>query len=407
MKIRKAYKYRVKTNSEIEEKFRQFSGCCRLVWNKAWWLNKKRLEEKQPLIWYQESAWFLKIWKQSEELSFLKDAPSQPLQQTLRSLERAIKDGFDKKQPLKKMPKFKKRGQSDSFRYPQGFKIAGNRIFLPKVGWVRFYKSRGIDGTPKNVTVSRRGNHWYVSIQVEKEIGNPIHPSSSAVGIDMGVTRFATLSDGSYLEPVNSFRALENKLAQEKRKLSRKVKFSGNWKKQKQKIAKIHIKIANTRMDYLHKASTVISKNHAVVVLENLQVRNMSSSAKGSIESPGTNIKAKSGLNKSILDQGWYEFRRQLEYKQLWNGGEVRTVPPQHTSQTCPGCDHVHPDNRKTQSEFVCTKCGLKGNADYIAALNILAAGHAVSACGEMVQSDRSVKQEPAIIGNDSLQLAA
>ncbi len=395
MKIRKAYKYKLKTNIDIHNKLLQFSGCCRFVWNKAWSMNEKRLEEKQSLIWYQEMAWFLTLWKQSEEFSFLKEAPSQALQQTLKSLERAIKDGFDRKQPLKRMPRYKKKGLHDSFLCPQGFKIVGNRIFLPKVGWLGFFKSRELAGVAKNVIVTRKGEHWFVSIQVEKEIPEPIHQGlRKAVGIDVGIARFATLSDGSYLEPLSSFRKLEKKLAREQRKLAKKTKFSSNWKKQKHKIAKIHIKIANARKDYLHKASTTISKNHGVVVLEDLQIRDMSKAAKGDLENPGKNVKAKSGLNKSILDQGWSEFRRMLEYKQFWAGGELIAVPPHYTSQTCPECSNVSKDNRKNQSTFAC-ECGYKGNADHVAAKNILAVGLDRSSLWRKGVS-LSMKQEPA-----------
>jgi len=130
-----------------------------------------------------------------------------------------------------------------------------------------------------------------------------------------------------------------------------------------------------------------------VVVLEDLRIRNMSKSAKGDMEHPGRNVRAKSGLNKAILDQGWFEFRRQLEYKQAWRGGTVITIPPQYTSQTCPACGLVSADNRKNQSKFAC-ECGCHGHADHIAAMNILAAGLAVSACGEMVLSGYSMKQE-------------
>lgn len=394
MKICKAYKFRLKTNLEIEALFHQYSGCCRFVWNKMLSLNLYRLKNRLPLIGYYESAWFLTLWKQSEEYDFLRFAPAQALQQSLKNLDRAFRDAFDKKQPLKRLPRYKKKGRHNSFRYPQGFKLEGNRVFLPKIGWLRFYRSRKIEGNPKNVTVSQRGRHWYISVQVEVTLADPVHPSNSAVGIDMGVVRFATLSDGTFLEPLNSFHGLEAKLAKEQRKLSRKTKFSANWNKQKARVSRLHLKIADTRQDYLHKASTTISKNHAVVVLEDLQVKNMSKSARGTLENPGKNVKAKSGLNKSILDQGWYEFRRQLEYKQLWRGGKVVAIPPHHTSQTCPLCGFVSADNRQTQSNFKCQRCNYKANADQVAAINILAAGHAVSACREMALAN-SMKQEP------------
>ena len=132
-----------------------------------------------------------------------------------------------------------------------------------------------------------------------------------------------------------------------------------------------------------------------MIAIEDLQVRNMSKSAKGSSEHHGKQVKQKSGLNRSILDQGWGEFRRQLEYKVSWNGGFVVAVPPAYTSQTCPCCGHVSKDNRQTQADFACVECGYEENADVVGAINILARGHRVLACGEPVQSGRSMKQEP------------
>ncbi len=132
-----------------------------------------------------------------------------------------------------------------------------------------------------------------------------------------------------------------------------------------------------------------------MIAIEDLQVRHMSKSAKGNNKQYGKMVKQKSGLNRSMLDQGWAEFRRQLEYKSAWNGGFVVAVPPQYTSQTCPCCDHVSKDNRQKQAKFECVECGFEENADVVGAINILARGHRVLACGESVQSGRSVKQEP------------
>ncbi|HEJ9401396.1 TPA: transposase, partial [Proteus mirabilis] len=186
------------------------------------------------------------------------------------------------------------------------------------------------------------------------------------------------------------------KLARLQRKLSRKIKFSANWQKQKRKIQRLHSHIANIRKDSLHKVTSEISKNHAMIVIEDLKVSNMSKSAKGTTERHGRNVKAKSGLNRSILEQGWYEMRRQLEYKQLWRGGQVLAIPPAYTSQKCACCGHTAKENRQSQSQFECLECGYTANADINAARNILAAGHAVLACGGRVQSDRPSKQEPA-----------
>ena len=193
--------------------------------------------------------------------------------------------------------------------------------------------------------------------------------------------RFLSLSDGSFYEPLNAFKKLEKQLAKEQRKLSRKTKKSKNWYKQKAEITKLHLKIADARKDYLHKVSTGISKNHAVVVLEDLKVANMSKSAKGTLEAPGRNISQKSRINKAILDQGWGEFHRQLEYKQVWRGGWVLLVNPAYTSQQCSCCGHTSKENRKNQEQFVCMACGFAANADHNAATNIKRAGHAQLAC--------------------------
>ena len=160
------------------------------------------------------------------------------------------------------------------------------------------------------------------------------------------------------------------------RKLAGMVKYSQNWQKQQHRIAQLDIRIANGRHDFLHKLSTETSKNHAVIVIEDLQVNNMSRSARGTVEEPGRNVAAKSGLNKAILDQGWGTFRRMLEYKQGWRGGAVIAVNPRFTSQTCPECGHVSKANRPQQALFSCEQCGYSYHADVVAARNILAVGH-------------------------------
>lgn len=271
-----------------------------------------------------------------------------------------------------------------------------SRISLPKLGWIRYRNSREIIGVVKNVTVSQSCGKWYVSIQTEYDVPEPAHNAASMVGLDAGVTKLATLSDGTVYPPVNSFKANQCKLATLQRQLSRKVKFSSNWQKQKRKIQHLHSHIANIRRDYLHKVTSEISKNHAMIVIEDLKVGNMSKSAKDTSDQHGRKVRAKSGLNRSILDQGWYEMRRQLEYKQLWRGGQVLAVPPAYTSQRCACCGHTAKENRLSQSKFECQICGHTENADVNGARNILAAGHAVLACGGRVQSGRPLKQEPA-----------
>ncbi len=335
---------------------RRFAGACRFVFNRALARQNENHEAGNKYIPYGKMASWLVEWKNATETQWLKDSPSQPLQQSLKDLERAYKNFFQNRAAF---PRFKKRGQNDVFRYPQGVKLdqENSRIFLPKLGWMRYRNSRQVTGVVKNVTVSQSCGKWYISIQTESEVSTPVHPSASMVGLDAGVAKLATLSDGTVFEPVNSFQKNQKKLARLQRQLSRKV--------------------------------------HAMIVIEDLKVSNMSKSAAGTVSQPGRNVRAKSGLNRSILDQGWYEMRRQLEYKQLWRGGQVLAVPPAYTSQRCACCGHTAKENRLSQSKFRCQVCGYTANADVNGARNILAAGHAVLACGEMVQSGRPLKQEP------------
>ncbi|MDO8827987.1 MULTISPECIES: transposase [Gammaproteobacteria] len=374
------FKYELMPDGEQQRNMRRFAGSCRFVFNKALALQQAHYAESKKKLSYADLCKQLTEWRKSSETQWLSETHSQPLQQTLKDLERAYKNFFEKRADF---PRFKKKGQSDNFRYPQGCKLdqGNSRIFLPKLGWVRYRNSREVLGIVKNVTVSGKQGKWYVSIQTEREVEAPIHPSTAIVGIDMGIARFATLSDGSYFAPLNSFKRQEKALVNAQRAMSRKKKFSNNWKKAKAKVQKIHAHIGNARRDYLHKATTTISQNHTMVCIEDLQVRNMSKSASGTTETPGRNVKAKSGLNKAILDQGWYEFRRQLDYKLAWNGGQLVAVPPQNTSRKCPCCGHVAKENRRTQARFRCVACGFEENADVVGAINILRAGHARCAC--------------------------
>jgi putative transposase len=390
----RAYKYELQPNGEQQRNMRRFAGACRFVFNKALAIQKALYEQGEKKLGYAGLCKSLTEWKAEAATIWLTETPSQALQQTLKDLERAYKNFFAKRADF---PRFKKKGQSDSFRYPQGFKLdqGNSRIFLPKLGWIRYRNSRDVLGTAKNITVSSNGGKWFVSIQTEREIEQPLPTSTTAIGIDVGIARFATMSDGSFVAPLNSFKKHQQRLAKYQRRMSRKVKFSNNWKKAKARVQKIHSDIANARKDYLHKCSTTISQNHALVCIEDLQVRNMSKSSKGNSEQHGKRVKQKSGLNRSILDQGWGEFRRQLEYKVSWNGGMLLAVPPHNTSRTCPCCGHVAKENRITQAVFLCVDCGYVNNADVVGALNVLARGYRVLACGESAQLGRSVKQEP------------
>lgn len=376
-----AFKYELMPTCEQQRSMRWFAGSCRFVFNKALALQKDRHARGEKKLGYAGLCKLLTEWRNGPETPWLKDAPVHPLQQTLKDLERAYANFFAKRAGF---PRFKKKGQGDSFRYPDPKQIkldqGSSRIFLPKLGWVRYRNSREVLGIVKNVTMRQSFGKWFVSIQTEREVEQPI-PQGDAVGIDMGIARFVTLSDGTFYAPLHSFKRHETRLRKAQQALSRKVKFSNNWKKAKARVQRIHSRIGNARRDHLHKTTTTISQNHAMVCIEDLRVRNMSKSAAGTVENPGRNVRAKSGLNKAILDQGWFEFRRQLDYKLAWSGGHLIAVPPQNTSRTCPCCGHVSAANRQTQARFECVECGFEENADVVGAINVLRAGHARLAC--------------------------
>ena len=163
------------------------------------------------------------------------------------------------------------------------------------------------------MTVSRTGKHWFVGFQVEMALPDPVYPAPAEIGIDLGIATFAACSNGTVLPPLHALRTNERKLARAQHALSRKVKFVQHWKKQKARIKTLHTRMADSRHDFLHQHSTQISTNHAIIVLEDLQVWHMAKSAQEPPEEPGRNVAAKSGLNEALLDQGWELFRRMVE----------------------------------------------------------------------------------------------
>ncbi len=411
MIVTKAYKFKLKTNAREKIFFAQSAGCVRLVWNKCLALQKANCDYVNDLFAKQggkampdKDAKQLKkdlykryfptgydlvtnvlvpIWKKSEELNFLNNCPAQALQKPIAELDKTLFKAFTKKCGF---PRFKKKENRDSIHFPQGFKVKGNKLFLPKLGWIKFFKSREIIGGIKNITVTSdsRGN-WFASICTEQELAIPPRKEGE-VGIDVGVTNFATLSNGELIKKPQSIKVLMLAKKRFAKALSRKKKGGNNRKKAVKALAKIDQKITNIRKDFHHKLSSVLSKNHALIVVENLKVANMSKSAKGTIEAPGRNVKAKSGLNREILANGWYNFRQILEYKQYYSGGKLVAVNPINTSRMCSECGSIDGDSRVRQEWYACKHCGHALHADINAAINILAAGQVVIACGDIAR---------------------
>lgn len=421
--IRRGYIFRLRGNTQAEAKLRRFSGCCRKVWNLALAEQQARRERNEPYMGYVGMAKWLTSWRSDPATVYLSEAPIHALQNTLKSLDDAFQRFFRKQGGY---PNFKRYGEAVGVRETDTACFAvdqvNGRVKLPKIGWLRYRKSRGIEGVPKIVTVTRQLGGWSVSIMTEMRVDS-CAPATTAIGAgDRGITNFLATDTGRLVAPLDAHKQSLHRLRRYQRTVARKIESaksaagvpknapfpkgfklqpSHRLRKAQARVAKIHQKIARQRADFLHKLSTGIAKTHAAFCLEDLKVRNMSASAKGDAESPGRNVNAKSGLNRSILDQGWHTFKVQLGYKLQWRGGQLILVPPQYTSQTCSVCGHVHADNRKGE-KFRCLECGHEDHADINAAKNILAAGHAVLS-GE--QTGHAVVEDAAQSGRPGKRL--
>ena len=238
-----AYRFELRPDREQRHQMLGFAGSCRFVFHRALALQKELFELSGAHASYEDLCAVLVDWKQDKETDWLNEAPSQVLQQSLKNLDAAWARRLDSLKKLKQgrinraqligEPVFKKKEKHTSFRYPQGTCLEqnNNRIWLPQLGWVRYRNSREVLGAVKNVTVSLAGGRWLVSIQTEREVEAPVHRSATAVGIDMGVVRLATLSDGTFYGPRNSLRQHQARLRKAQQSMSRKKKFSQNWKR--------------------------------------------------------------------------------------------------------------------------------------------------------------------------------
>lgn len=399
--INLAYKFKLNPSFEQSEVFSSWAGTCRFLYNLC--LEHRILSWQQYRIsarWADQDK-ELKNLKKCEGFEWIKDSPAQILQQSLKDLDKAFKSfwrsGFG-------FPRYKKKGFGDSFRFPDAKQFSVRRVTkrkafvkLPKIGEVAFRISQEIEGKIKNATVKKEADGWYISFCCEKEIIIP-NNNLPTIGIDRGISETLALSCNEdkfkniELNLPNKCKELRERIKVLQKKLRLKKKFSQNWKKLQHKIRKLHSKIARIRHDFLHKASSYIAKNHSYISLEDLKIKNMSKSAKGTLEKKGKNVKAKSGLNREILFQGWGIFANQLKYKSEWNGGHLELVNPKHTSTRCSVCLYNDKKSRK-KKHFECLNCGHTEDADKNASKNIDRVGRTQRDCGGVVirQSDEAV----------------
>lgn len=375
--MRTAYKVRAYPDAEQAAMLRRTFGCVRLVWNKTLAVRQERYTTEKRSTPYKETDAALAAWKQTEELSFLGEVSSVPLQQVLRHQHTAFQSFFNK---VGRYPRFKNRNGRQSAHYTRSaFRIKTDGLWLAKtvaplkVAWSwPDIDMNSID--PTMVIVSREPDgRWFVSFAVDQPDPTPLPPTGETVGVDVGLKDFAAMSTGEKIANPRHLAKRERNLARYQRRMARCQKGSNNRAKAKQKVARAHSKVRTARKDFLHKTSTELVRKYDRIGIEDLAVKNM--------------VRNRS-LAKAISDVGWAEFRSMLEYKAQRMGREVvatnRWYP---SSKTCNACGHLLATISLGTRHWTCPGCGTRHDRDINAAKNIdTAAGLAVAASGGTVR---------------------
>lgn len=368
-----------------EEQFYQLAGCKRVVFNCA---REQRRWFARPGKGISFSQQCTELAEFKEQFPWLADAPHHVLQQALADLEAAYKNFWAGRAGP---PQAKKKGRGDSFRFPDPTQIelVGNLqvpdkrrthsikrawLKLPKVGRVACALHRAIPKGAKlcSVTISLSGGRWSASVLLSVQVPTPEdRRDAPVVGIDMGVKQPVALSTGGIFQLPRASDGDAEHLAKLHQAIARKKKGSRNRKKAKTRLAAFQACQARVRKDAMEKVTTAIAKNHAVVAMEDLRIKNMTASARGTVEEPGKNVTQKAGLNRSFLDVAPGRFRERLGHKLAASGGMLLLVPAHYTSQRCSRCGHISAENRKTRDWFACVKCKHEQDADINAAENI------------------------------------
>lgn len=372
----RAYRYRFYPTPEQEELLRRTLGCVRLVYNKALHTRTQAWYERSERIDYKETSAMLTSWKKQEDLQFLNEVSSVPLQQGLRNLQKAFTNFWA---GHAKYPNFKKKRSGGSAEFTRSaFRWKDGQLWLAKCNDalpIRWSRTLPACCEPSTVTVRLEpSGRWVVSLLVDDHTVKPLEPVDKAVGIDLGVTSLIVTSDGEKIANPKHFKRLRHKLRKAQKVLSRKVKGSNNREKARRKVARVQAQIADARKDFLHKLTTRLVRENQTIAIEDLSVKNMLTNHK---------------LAQAIADASWSELVRQLEYKCQWYGRTLvkidRWFP---SSKRCGHCGHVVDKMPLSVREWECPECGTRHDRDINAARNILAAGSAVIVCGSGVRPD-------------------
>ena len=383
MSERKVFKFKLEPTAEQEHRLNCFAGARRFVYN--WGLSRCRAhyqETGKGISWKQLSDEFTAL-KSQPGFEWLQEMDSQALQQALADLKRAFINFFEKRACY---PRCKRRKDTrQSFRIPQRVKIEGERVYVPKIGWIKIRQSRPVDCATKSATFKRDAcGNWFVMLVAEFELPERDAPTvklEDVAGGDVGLNTFLTLSDETEISNPRFYQTAERKLRRAQRRLSRKQKGSRNRAKARLEVAKVHDRIANQRADFTHQLSFFLISNFLALSFESVHARGL----------------AKTKLAKSVLDAAWGMFFRQAEYKGRWYNRQVvfvgRFFP---STQLCSVCGQQNKNLTLSDREWDCPECGTHHHRDINAAKNLqregfrilVAAGHAETrnACGADVR---------------------
>ena len=375
--MQRAFRYRFYPTPEQESLLRRTLGCCRLVYNKALAARTEGFFQRGERISYAQTDRMLTAWKKDEELVFLNEVSSVPLQQALRHLQTAFGNFWEKRTGY---PTFKKKRGGGSATYTRSaFRFRDGQIFLAKCSEplpIRWSRQLPEGAEPSSVVVSLHpSGRWHISLKVDDPTVQPLPPVERSIGLDMGISALVTDSDGNTIANPRTMDRLRKQMRRAQKALSRKVKGSNNRHKARTRVARLHARMADIRQDNLHQLTTRLIGENQTIVVEDLNIRGM--------------VKNHS-LARAINDASWSELIRQLSYKAEWYGRKLvkvdRFFP---SSKTCSSCGHLLDKLPLQVRSWECPSCGATHDRDHNAARNILAAGLAVQACGASVRPNR------------------
>jgi putative transposase len=392
-------RYRLLPTPAQEAVLREHCGHARYVWNLAVEQHQHWRPGRASAPGYLEQC--RQLTQARAAYPWLAAGSQTVQQQALRDFDQALKAFFDPANPARR-PTWRKAGRDE------GFRVAGRRgqhwdvrrlsrntgqVWVPKTGWVRFRWSRPVPAGVKSyrVTLDRAGR-WHIAFAAIPE-PVPAPGTGEVVGIDRGLAVSAALSTGELLHVPGLTARERTRLRRLERKLARAKRGSNRRSGVKLAVARLHARETDRRKDWVEKTSTDIVRRFDLIPVEDLQIRHMTRSARGTLENPGRSVRAKAGLNRGILRSGWGLLVRRLQDKAPGRVGKINAA---YTSQRCSACGHVDVDSRESQARFVCTACGYACHADVNAAINI-AAGHAVTVRGGF-RAAGPVNREPQLL---------